>query len=165
MVAKRPLSLGKGHQLVSAASQQADQASCSGAKHLELKSTPLCHPQRSRQHSLVGWGADDHLVNQHPIGDIREAGVTQLQLSQDAAEGKSAPGKELGGRARFLPYHRLPRLMTPQCRTSLASLQGARQKQPAANPSSTQTPEDRSPTFCQGELETSARQWSAGHSC
>lgn len=39
------------------------------------------------------------------MGDIGEAGVTQLQLSQDAAEGKSALDKELGGKARLPPHH------------------------------------------------------------
>lgn len=41
------------------------------------------------------WGADDHLVDQHAVGDVRKAGVTQLQLCQDAAEWTSASGMEL----------------------------------------------------------------------
>lgn len=39
------------------------------------------------------------------MGDIGEAGVTQLQLSQDAAEGKSALDKELGRKAGLPPHH------------------------------------------------------------
>ena len=34
----------------------------------------------------MGRGANDHFVDQHSVGDIGEAGVTQLQLSQDAVE-------------------------------------------------------------------------------